>query len=58
MYSNVKPETLDIELFTVSDQTIYAPTTVEDKVETERKQQEAYDSVEDQYVLKEISESK
>lgn len=57
LYSNVKPETLDIELFTVSDQTIYAPTTVEDKVETERKQQEAYDSVEDQYVLKkEISE--
>lgn len=57
LYSNVKPETLDIELFTVSDQTIYAPTTVEDKVETERKQQEAYDSVEDQYILKkEISE--
>lgn len=57
LYSNVKPETLDIELFTVSDQTIYAPTTVEDKVDTERKQQEAYDSVEDQYVLKkEITE--
>lgn len=52
LYSNVKPETLDIELFTVSEQTIYAPTTVEDKVETERKQQEAYDAVEDQYVLK------
>lgn len=58
LYSNVKPETLDIELFTVSDQTIYAPTTVEDKVETERKQQEAYNSVEDQYVLKkEITEN-
>ncbi|WP_407941594.1 HD family phosphohydrolase [Metabacillus schmidteae] len=57
LYSNVKPETLDIELFTVSEETIYAPTTVEDKVETERKRQEAYDSVEDQYVLKkEISE--
>ncbi|TXC89988.1 HD family phosphohydrolase [Metabacillus litoralis] len=52
LYSNVKPETLDIELFTVSEQTIYAPTTVEDKIETERKQQEAYDAVEDQYVLK------
>jgi len=57
LYSNVKPETLDIELFTVSDETIYAPATVEDKVETERKRQEAYDSVEDQYVLKkEITE--
>nr|WP_226667430.1 HD family phosphohydrolase [Metabacillus litoralis] len=52
LYSNVKPETLDIELFTVSEQTIYAPTTVEDKIETERKQQEANDAVEDQYVLK------
>ncbi|WP_231597718.1 HD family phosphohydrolase [Bacillus sp. SA1-12] len=57
LYSNVKPETLDIELFTVSDETIYSPTTVDDKVETDRKKQEAYDSVEDQYVLKkEISE--
>ncbi|OAS85030.1 hypothetical protein A6K24_05835 [Metabacillus litoralis] len=57
LYSNVKPETLDVELFTVSDQTIYAPTTVEDKVETQRKEQEAYDAVEDQYVLKkEITE--
>ncbi|APH04340.1 HD family phosphohydrolase [Bacillus weihaiensis] len=52
LYSNVKPETVDIELFTVSDQTIYAPTTVEDKVETEIKQQEANDNVEDQYTLK------
>jgi membrane-associated HD superfamily phosphohydrolase len=57
LYSNVKPETLNIELFTVSDQTIYAPTTVEDTVDTGRKKQDAYDSVEDQYVLKkEITE--
>ncbi|MGG3798170.1 HD family phosphohydrolase [Metabacillus fastidiosus] len=52
LYSNIKPETLDVELFSLSDQTIYAPITVEDKIETERKQQEAYDSVEDQYVLR------
>lgn len=57
LYSNVKPETLDVELFSLSDQTIYAPITVEDTVETERKQKEAYDSVEDQYVLrKEITD--
>ncbi|MEC2076518.1 HD family phosphohydrolase [Metabacillus fastidiosus] len=52
LYSNIKPETIDVELFSLSDQTIYAPITVEDKIETERKQQEAYDSVEDQYVLR------
>lgn len=52
LYSNVKPETLNIELFTDSEETIYAPTTVEDKVETDKKKQEAYDSVEDQYILK------
>jgi cyclic-di-AMP phosphodiesterase PgpH len=57
LYSNIKPETIDIDLFTISPETIYAPTTVADKFETEVKQQEAYDSVEDQYVLKrEISE--
>lgn len=57
LFSNVKPETLDIEPFTPSKETIYAPTTVVDKEETERKKKEAYDSVEDQYVLdKNISE--
>ncbi len=57
LFSNVKPETLDIEPFTPSKETIYAPTTVVDKEETERKKKEAYDSVEDQYVLdKDISE--
>ena len=57
LYSNIKPETIDIDLFTISPETIYAPATVADKFETEVKQQEAYDSVEDQYVLKrEISE--
>ncbi|MEW8986847.1 MAG: hypothetical protein AB2401_07585, partial [Bacillus sp. (in: firmicutes)] len=31
MYSNVKPEKLDLTLFSVADQTIRSPITVEDK---------------------------
>ncbi|MRX71306.1 HDIG domain-containing protein [Bacillus lacus] len=52
LFDSVKPEKLDAELFSVSDTTIYAPVTVEDKEATERRKQEAYDTVEDQYTLR------
>lgn len=52
MYSNVKPEKLNIEVFTTSDQTIRSPLTIEDKKITLRKQKEAEDEVEDVHTLK------
>ncbi|WP_338470291.1 HD family phosphohydrolase [Niallia sp. XMNu-256] len=51
MYSNVKPKTLDIRLFTVSEQTIRSPITIEDKESTEAKKKEAENKVEDVYVV-------
>jgi len=51
LFSNVKPDTFDIKLFTIADQTIYAPITVIDEEMTRKKQEEAAASVEDQYVL-------
>ncbi|MFY4774885.1 HD family phosphohydrolase [Metabacillus sp. RGM 3146] len=52
LFSNVKPQTLKIKRFDVSNQTIYAPSTVEDKEATEKKKLDAYNNVEDQYTLK------
>lgn len=52
MYSNVKPEKLDIKLFSVADQTIRSPITIEDKESTEKKRREASDQVKDVYTLK------
>lgn len=52
MYGNVKPEKLDISLLTVADKTIRSPATVEDKISTEKKRQEALDQVQDVYTLK------
>ncbi|MCY7867485.1 cyclic-di-AMP phosphodiesterase PgpH [Bacillus spizizenii] len=52
LFVHVKPETLDLDLFSVSDKTIYAPATVEDQKATEEKKQAAEDAVEDQYTLK------
>ncbi|MFC3882964.1 HD family phosphohydrolase [Bacillus songklensis] len=52
MYSNIKPEELDLRLFSVSPQTVYAPIAVEDKESTEKKRKEAKDSVKDVYTLK------
>lgn len=37
LFVHVKPETLDLDLFSVSDKTIYAPATVEDQKATEEK---------------------
>lgn len=52
MYSNVKPEKLDIKLFSVAEQTIRSPITIEDKESTEKKRREASDQVQDVYTLK------
>ncbi len=52
MYSNVKPEKLDLALFSVSEKTIRSPGTVEDKQSTEKKRKEALDQVQDVYALK------
>lgn len=52
MYSNVKPEKLDLSLFSVAEQTIRSPITIEDKASTERKRKEAENNVKDIYVVK------
>lgn len=52
MFSNVKPEKLDIELFSVAEKTIHSPQTVEDKQSTEKKRKEARDQVQPVYTLK------
>ena len=41
LYSNVKPEKLNISLFSVAEQTIRSPITLEDKISTETKKREA-----------------
>lgn len=52
MYSNVKPEKLNLELLEISEHTIRAPQTIEDRESTEKKQKEAADEVEDVYTLR------
>lgn len=52
MYSNVKPEKLDLELFSIAEKTIRSPQTVEDKQSTEKKRKEARDQVQPVYTLK------
>jgi cyclic-di-AMP phosphodiesterase PgpH len=52
MYSNIKPEKINLELFGVSEKTIRSPITIEDKQSTEKKRQEAAEQVEDVYTLK------
>jgi cyclic-di-AMP phosphodiesterase PgpH len=59
MYSNVKPEKLDLSLFQVAEQTVRSPTTVEDKYSTERKRKEALEEVNDVYSLnREIAQNR
>jgi len=59
MYSNVKPEKLDIRLFSIANQTIRSPLTIEDKESTKAKKKEAEEQVQDVYVLnKSISENR
>lgn len=52
MYSNVKPEKLDLSLFSVAEKTIRSPITIEDKESTEIKRNEALDQVKDVYILR------
>ena len=54
LYSNVKPEKLNISLFSVAEQTIRSPITIEDKISTETKKREAENSVEDVYVVNKV----
>lgn len=52
MYSNVKPEKLNLELFSVSEKTIRSPITIEDKESTEANRREAVEQVNDVYRVK------
>ncbi|MCA1031794.1 HD family phosphohydrolase [Bacillus timonensis] len=52
MYSNIKPEKLDIELLDISNQTIRSPITKEDIDLTKKRQEEARQAVEDVYSLR------
>lgn len=52
LFSNVKPETIDVELLQVADETIRAPKTVEDEEKTEADREEALKQVADVYTLK------
>ncbi|MDQ0197254.1 HD family phosphohydrolase [Neobacillus ginsengisoli] len=52
MFNNVKPEKLDLNLFSIAQKTIRSPGTVEDKESTEKKRKEALDQVQDVYTLK------
>ncbi|UTR14377.1 HD family phosphohydrolase [Salipaludibacillus sp. LMS25] len=52
LVSNVIPETLEVDQGTVSDQDIRSPLTIENKLETERLQQEASEAVEPVYSKK------
>ncbi|MFC5732385.1 HD family phosphohydrolase [Cytobacillus gottheilii] len=52
MFANVRPEMLNLSLFSVSEQTIRSPITVEDKESTELKKKEAENQVQDVYVVK------
>ncbi|PTL40546.1 HD family phosphohydrolase [Alkalicoccus saliphilus] len=52
LFTNTAPENLDVETGEVSPEDIRSPVTVEDREETERRQQEAAGSVEPVYSLK------
>jgi cyclic-di-AMP phosphodiesterase PgpH len=59
MYSNVKPEKLDLRKLEVAEQTVRSPITVEDKDSTERKRKEALEEVNDVYSLnREIAQNR
>jgi cyclic-di-AMP phosphodiesterase PgpH len=59
MYSNIKPEKLDLPLFTVATETVRSPITVEDKLKTERDRKDAADQVEDEFSQnKEIAQNR
>jgi len=52
LYTNVKPEKLNIQKFQVADQTIRSPITVIDQESTEKKREAAVSQVQDVFILK------
>lgn len=52
LFYNVKPQTYDIELFSVSDKTIRSPKTIIDEEKTKEEQQKAANAVEKVYTFK------
>lgn len=52
MYSNIKPKQLHIDIFTVAEETIRSPITIEDKYATEQKKKQIADEFSDIYVVK------
>jgi len=52
LYTNVKPEKLNIQKFQVADQTIRSPITVIDQDSTEKKREAAVSQVQDVFILK------
>ncbi len=52
MFSNVKPEKLNMRLFSIADKTVRSPITIEDKKSTEEKRKEAISQVKDVYIQK------
>lgn len=52
LYSNVKPEKINVKLLEVSDQTIRSPKTIEDTEKTEQEKQNVLKEVQDEYTLK------
>lgn len=52
MFNNVKPEKVDLSLFSVAEKTIRSPITIEDRSSTEDKRKEATELVKDVYILK------
>ncbi|MRS10077.1 hypothetical protein EKV65_22090, partial [Bacillus anthracis] len=49
LMNNVKPEQLDVNMYSIAKKTIHSPIKIEDNVITERKKQEAAQKVGDQY---------
>ncbi|ESU30618.1 hypothetical protein G3A_21070 [Bacillus sp. 17376] len=52
MYNNVKPEKLNLKLFSVAEKTIRSPITIEDKESTEADRRKAVEQVKDVYRVK------
>ena len=52
LMNNVKPEQLDVNMYSIAKKTIHSPIKIEDKVTTDKKKKEAATKVEDQYTYK------
>ncbi|MBS4222477.1 HD family phosphohydrolase [Lederbergia citrea] len=52
LYHNMKPETYDMELFSVADKTIRSPKTIEDELKTKEERENAAEAVDNAYVFK------